>query len=79
MGSSISIDVYKYRWLPKPSTFKISDPPHLPSIFKVAMICLENGNWNKSLIEHLFYEEDAKDFLSLPVGSFDHTDVLIWH
>ena len=44
IGSSLSIDVYKDSWLPKPSTFMISNPPHLPGNFGVAMLCLANGD-----------------------------------
>ena len=79
VGFGMNIDIYKDMWLPKPSTFKIYDPPPILGKFKVAMLHLENGNWNIALIEHLFYVDDATYIISLHVGSFDHTDVLIWH
>ena len=75
----MSIDVYKDRWLPKLSTFKVSNPPPLPMIFKVAMLRLENGDWNIALIGQLFGDDYANCILSLPVDSFNHADVLIWH
>ncbi|KAL5571108.1 hypothetical protein UlMin_020705 [Ulmus minor] len=37
------------------------------------------GEWKREFIEQLFGEDDAILVLSLPLGSFDHDDVLIWH
>ena len=45
----------------------------------MGMLCLESGDWNRYLIEHLFEVEDAIAILSLHVGSFDHADILFWH
>ncbi|KAL5564942.1 hypothetical protein UlMin_028106 [Ulmus minor] len=77
--SGMDIDIFKDRWLPEPSNFQVTTPPILPGTFKVAMMRLNNGEWNKALIEYLFNVEDAKDILSLPIGYFDHDDVLLWH
>ncbi|KAL5566894.1 hypothetical protein UlMin_030058 [Ulmus minor] len=79
VGSGRNIDIFKDRWLPEPSNFKVTTPPILPGIFKVAMLRLDNGDWNKALIEYLFNDDDANAILSLPIGSFDHDDVLFWH
>ncbi|KAL5554514.1 hypothetical protein UlMin_041915 [Ulmus minor] len=79
VGSGRNIDIFKDRWLPEPSNFKVTTPPMLPGIFKVAMLRLNNGDWNKALIEYLFNADDVKAILSLPIGSFDHDDVLFWH
>ena len=43
------------------------------------MLRLDNGYWNKALIEYLFNDEDANAILSLPIGSFNHDDVIFWH
>ncbi|KAL5565122.1 hypothetical protein UlMin_028286 [Ulmus minor] len=37
VGSGRNIDIFKDRWLPEPSNFKVTTPPMLPGIFKVAM------------------------------------------
>ncbi|KAL5567856.1 hypothetical protein UlMin_024431 [Ulmus minor] len=79
VGSGRNIDIFKDRWLPEPSNFKVTIPPMLPGIFKVAMLHLNNGDWNKAVIEYLFNADDAKAILSLPIGSFDHDDILFWH
>ncbi|KAL5560150.1 hypothetical protein UlMin_036361 [Ulmus minor] len=79
VGSGRNIDIFKDRWLPEPSNFKVTTPPMLPGIFKVAILRLNNGDWNKALIEYLFNADDAKAILSLPIGSLDHDDVLFWH
>ncbi|KAL5546786.1 hypothetical protein UlMin_006473 [Ulmus minor] len=79
VGSGKNIDIFKDRWLPEPSNFKVTTPPILPGVFKVAMLRLNNGDWNKALIEYLFNANDVKAILSLPIGSFEHDDVLFWH
>ncbi|KAL5542393.1 hypothetical protein UlMin_010103 [Ulmus minor] len=79
VGSGKNIDIFKDRWLPEPSNFKVTTPPMLPGVFKVAMLRLNNGDWNKALIEYLFNAKDAKAILSLPIGSFEHDDVLFWN
>ncbi|KAL5555861.1 hypothetical protein UlMin_038097 [Ulmus minor] len=79
VGSGRNIDIFKDRWLPEPSNFKVTTPSMLPGIFKVAMLRLNNGDWNKTLIEYLFNADDAKAIPSLPIGSFDHDDILFWH
>ncbi|KAL5556823.1 hypothetical protein UlMin_039059 [Ulmus minor] len=52
VGSGKNIDIFKDRWLPEPSNFKVTTPI-LPGVFKVAMLRLNNGDWNKALIEYL--------------------------
>ncbi|KAL5562410.1 hypothetical protein UlMin_032157 [Ulmus minor] len=79
VGSRKNIDIFKDRWLPEPSNFKVTTPPMLPRVFKVAMLRLNNDDWNKALIEYLFNANDVKAILSLPIGSFEHDDVLFWH
>ncbi|KAL5548933.1 hypothetical protein UlMin_004164 [Ulmus minor] len=79
VGSGRNIDIFKDRWLPEPSNFKVTTPRILLWIFKVAMLRLDNGDWNKALIEYLFNDDDTNAILSLPIGSFDHDDVLFWH
>ncbi|KAL5555894.1 hypothetical protein UlMin_038130 [Ulmus minor] len=79
VGSGKNIDIFKDRWLPEPSNFKVTTPPMLPGVFKVAMLRLNNDDWNKALIEYLFNANDVKAILSLPIGSFEHDDVLFWH
>ena len=41
------------------------------------MLHLDNGKWNMAFIRQLFDDDDANDILSLPVGFFDHVDVLM--
>ncbi|KAL5572866.1 hypothetical protein UlMin_022463 [Ulmus minor] len=79
VGSGKNIDIFKDRWLPEPSNFKVTTPPILPGVFNVAMLRLNNGDWNKALIEYLFNANDVKAILSLPIGSLEHDDVLFWH
>ncbi|KAL5579573.1 hypothetical protein UlMin_012015 [Ulmus minor] len=79
VGSGMGIDIFKDRWLPTPPFFKISSSPPFPGNFKVDMLRLDSGDWNNAVIEHLFDAKEAKAILSLPVGSFNHANVLFWH
>ncbi|KAL5572975.1 hypothetical protein UlMin_022572 [Ulmus minor] len=79
VGSGLNIDIFKDRWLPIPPLYKPSSLPPFPRNFNVGMLRLESGDWNMPLIEHLFGDEDASVILSLPIGSFDYTYILIWH
>ncbi|KAL5550129.1 hypothetical protein UlMin_000305 [Ulmus minor] len=46
----------------------------IPLLFKPSSHPPFPGNFN-----HLFVAKDASTILSLPVGSFDHADILFWH
>ncbi|KAL5573277.1 hypothetical protein UlMin_022874 [Ulmus minor] len=59
--------------------FKIFDPSPLSEGFTVFDLPLHNGEWDSEFIDLLFGEEEAEKILSLPLGSFEHDDVLIWH
>ncbi|KAL5544591.1 hypothetical protein UlMin_008375 [Ulmus minor] len=77
IGSGLNIDVIQDRWVPNPPVFKLFDPPPLPEGFTVFDLCLQNGEWDSEFIHLLFGEEEARKILSLPLGSFEHDDVLI--
>ena len=46
---------------------------------KVFNLRLHSSEWDGEFIQLLFGEEEARRILGLPLGSFDHNDVLIWH
>ncbi|KAL5581022.1 hypothetical protein UlMin_013464 [Ulmus minor] len=79
IGSGVNIDIIQDRWVPNPPMFKIFDPPPFPEGFSVFDIRLHNGEWDSEFILLLFGEEEARKILSLPLGSFNHDDVFIWH
>ncbi|KAL5579343.1 hypothetical protein UlMin_011785 [Ulmus minor] len=79
VGSGDSINVTNDRWIPNQNAFKLLDPPPLPRDFRVSELCTPSGSWDSSFIRNLFGTEVAHDILSIPVGSLDHEDVLIWH
>ena len=72
-----NVKVLGDRWLPRPYTFQFIDPPPILNNFVVAKLRQHNVVWNKDLVGQLFGEENAKLVLSLPLGSFDHDDILI--
>ncbi|KAL5539361.1 hypothetical protein UlMin_024609 [Ulmus minor] len=77
ISSRENISVLSDRWLPRPSSFQFINPPPIPSNCVVAKLRHNNGDWNKVFVEQLFGVEKAKLVLSLPLGYFDHEDILI--
>ena len=74
----MSIDVYNNRWLPKPSTFKVSNFSLSPGNFKVAMLRLNNEDWNMDLIRQLFDEDDVKDTIEVMILPKGYEPLFEW-
>ena len=72
------MDVVKDRWFSRPSCFKLVDLPPLLEGFKVVKLRL-NSELDNTFIRKLFGEGEAMEILSLPVGYFEHDDVLRRH
>ncbi|KAL5543315.1 hypothetical protein UlMin_007099 [Ulmus minor] len=79
VGSGDSISVINDKWIPNQTAFMLLDPPPLPSDFRVSELRTPNGSWDSDFVRNLFGAEVAHDILSIPVGSMDHEDILIWH
>ncbi|KAL5555439.1 hypothetical protein UlMin_037675 [Ulmus minor] len=79
VGSGEMISVTKDRWIPNQNSFKLLDLPPLPRDFPVSKLRTPSGSWDSDFIRNLFGAEVAHDILSIPVGSLDHEDTLIWH
>ncbi|KAK2634246.1 hypothetical protein Ddye_029038 [Dipteronia dyeriana] len=76
-GSSVSI--YEDRWVPRPSTFRIFSPPKFGVNTLVSALITDSGGWNVPLVRESFLPEDAEAILSMPFGTSQSTDSLIWH
>ncbi|KAL5757003.1 hypothetical protein ACOSQ2_021749 [Xanthoceras sorbifolium] len=76
-GSSIL--VYKDRWIPRPSTFKVVSPSLLREFIMVDHLKSETEGWNFSLLNQTFLPMDVDSILSLPTSSSIETDSLLWH
>ncbi|KAK0607443.1 hypothetical protein LWI29_015165 [Acer saccharum] len=78
VGTSRSISVYKDRWIPRASTFKIASPPGV-GVVTVADLKREDGSWNEELIRQTFWEDEVQSILGIPTSRLALDDFLLWH
>ncbi|KAL3812349.1 hypothetical protein ACJIZ3_013617 [Penstemon smallii] len=81
VGDGNTIRIWKDSWLPRPHAFKICSHPHQVDLNSKVKILFDEstGSWNKELIENLFWESEAKSILSIPLGTRQGSDKVIWH
>ncbi|KAK3187995.1 hypothetical protein Dsin_027556 [Dipteronia sinensis] len=79
VGNGSSITIYKDRWIPRPSTFKIISNPKLGRNAKVECLISPSGGWDLQKINCNFDKEDVKEILSIPLGSGKTEDIMLWH
>ncbi|KAL0458971.1 UNVERIFIED_CONTAM: hypothetical protein Slati_0524300 [Sesamum latifolium] len=81
IGDGRTVKVRGDKWLPRPHTFK----PILlafgssPQLCVADLIDLETMTWNPSLLDTLFWKEDAKIINDIPISRSSTPDILIWH
>ena len=81
VGDGVSINVWNDRWLPHPTTFKITSPPciFLPeSAIVSALIDDTVGEWKHGLINAAFLPQDANKILSIPINKNRNRDRQVW-
>ncbi|KAL0413688.1 UNVERIFIED_CONTAM: hypothetical protein Sradi_1570500 [Sesamum radiatum] len=68
-------------WLPKPYSFcVISPPPTNGSLLRVCYLINTNSkDWNYLLVRSLFWHEEAKSILAIPLSSLDGEEFFVWH
>ena len=80
VGNGDKIRIWKDRWLPIPTTYKVISPPQ--TLHDEALVSnLINNNphcWNSELIDEIFLPRDANLIKSLPLSFRKPRDVLIW-
>ncbi|KAL5832238.1 hypothetical protein ACOSQ4_017592 [Xanthoceras sorbifolium] len=79
IGSGASTFVYKDRWLPRQSSFKVLSSVVLDPNIKVADLKSPSGGWDSNLVWSSFLPDDASLILNLPCSSTLHPDSLMWH
>lgn len=75
-----TIKIWKDHWLPTSSTFKVQSPvaildgeATLRELFTV-----DQKQWSGELIQWLFYEDEIKAILQLPISASGRLDRVIW-
>ncbi|KAK3224166.1 hypothetical protein Dsin_011191 [Dipteronia sinensis] len=69
VGDGTLIRIYKDKWIPRQSTFKILSQPLLGSEATVEQILSPSGGWNDALIAQSFTKDDVEAIQSIPIGS----------
>ncbi|KAK3218383.1 hypothetical protein Dsin_012353 [Dipteronia sinensis] len=79
VGTGQSIKIYKDRWIPRLSTFRIVSPMVLGEWSSMDSFKLQDGSWDDVLVRQSFSEEEAEAILSLPSSRIGLNDSIIWH
>jgi hypothetical protein len=80
VGNGKLVWIWKDRWVPNPSTFKIISPPTLLNLdAKVCDLVDTNSKWwNFPLLEFLFSSDGVEKIKEIPFSSTNQEDMLIW-
>jgi hypothetical protein len=80
VGDGTKIQIWRDRWLPTPTTYKIQSAP-IPQMedSRVAMLINRDTKmWDISLLHVLFRHEEVKVITNMPISPFLPPDRLIW-
>jgi hypothetical protein len=80
VGNGRSIKIWKDKWLPNPSTYRICSPPSVldPNATVSELLDRETKWWNYQLVESIFSPEEVQMILSIPLSSTKQPDALFW-
>ena len=79
VGTGENINIWLDPWIPNGVTRRPCTPRGRNIVTKVSkLIDSINGGWNHQLVNDIFWEEDAKHILAIPIRS-DMDDFLAWH
>lgn len=79
VGDGSSILVFKDKWIPNPSTFKVISPQLMSGNTTVSQLMYPSGGWDLNVINQNFCKDDRTAILSIPTSSSCSNDCLIWH
>uniref|UniRef100_A0A803QA44 Reverse transcriptase zinc-binding domain-containing protein n=1 Tax=Cannabis sativa TaxID=3483 RepID=A0A803QA44_CANSA len=79
IGNGNSVRVLEDPCLPHPVSFKIFDPPPVPSPLYVTDLKNADGSWDAMFINAVFNREDAELILGIPSTDCDLEDKIMWH
>jgi hypothetical protein len=80
IGNDSKVRIWKDRWVPSPSTYRIQSLPVLLNADSMVseLIDVDTRWWKIELLESLFSREEVQSILSLPVSFTNREDVCIW-
>jgi hypothetical protein len=79
VGKGDKIKIWKGRWLPSPSTYKVISPMTGldPEATVDTLICDDSMTWNLPLLHSMFMANDVECILSIPLSKRKPFDVLL--
>ena len=80
IGDGKSVNIWRDRWIPTPSTFMIQSPPKILSRDANVreLIDQDTHRWNKSLVDNIFIKTESVTTQSIPVSNTNRQDIQIW-
>jgi hypothetical protein len=80
VGNGCKIRIWKDRWIPNPSTYKIISPPILLDSEETvsSLVDAQSKWWNISLLDSLFTEDEVQKIKEIPLSCTNQEDTLIW-
>jgi hypothetical protein len=80
VGNGYKVQIWKDRWFPNPSTFKIITPPTLLDLEAMvsSLVDVHSKWWNIPLLDSLFTKKEVKKIRKIPLSSTNQKDTLIW-
>ena len=78
IGDGRTVDIWKDRWLPVGGSGMVVSPK--PANCPVQMVheLIQDGKWNKVVMESMFREEDCKKIEGIPISLCGGKDKLVW-
>jgi hypothetical protein len=80
IGNGAAVQIWKDKWIPNPSTFRIVTPPNIlsPNATVKELFEPDLKGWNIPLLEDIFSIEEVQLIRSLPISCTNQPDTLIW-
>ncbi|XP_062005779.1 uncharacterized protein LOC133722953 [Rosa rugosa] len=77
IGDGSSVRIWEDPWIPRPHLFRPLRFHDVP--YSQVSELMQNGEWDKELVQTIFSPDDALIILSLPLSSNRVADRVIWH
>jgi hypothetical protein len=80
VGDGTKIQIWRDKWLPTPTTYKIQSVPipQLEDSWVAMLINKDTKMWDLSLLHELFQPKEVKVIANMPISPFLPPDLLIW-
>ena len=80
VGDGKSVWIWKDKWIPTPSTFRVISPRTLLPLDQIddILIDADRGIWRADLVRVLFKNFEAKTILSIPLSIRMPRDKIVW-